>query len=399
MSNHDGGAGESAGQGRGVTTLAAIPEAMRNRMDAYWRAANGSTRKALGFVPLAPSTIGTFLRSFKFGHVRQLDAVNSRLLANAWAAGAGPKPDEELVVDLDSTVTEVYGKQKQGASYGYTGVLGYHPLIATRAGTGEVLGSRMRKGAAGSSRGVLRFIGEVLATIGRAGVCGPVTVRADSGFWSWKLIDKLTKAGVGWSITVRLVPKIKTTIAAIPEEAWTTIDYTRGGHAQVAETIYTTGKGKQVRHVRLVVRRTRLADTAQAAMWPTWRHHAFICNNALTTVEADRFHRNHTVVELAIRELKDNGLEHCPSGSFAANGAWLACAVLAHNLTRWTGVIGLDGPIRTARTIRNRIIALAGALVNRSGTPTLRLPTDWPWAHQFHAALTTIRALPTAGPP
>ncbi|MBP6149667.1 IS1380 family transposase [Candidatus Neomicrothrix sp.] len=372
---------------------------MRNRMDAYWRAANGSTRKALGFVPLAPSTIGTFLRSFKFGHVRQLDAVNSRLLANAWAAGAGPKPDEELVVDLDSTVTEVYGKQKQGASYGYTGVLGYHPLIATRAGTGEVLGSRMRKGAAGSSRGVLRFIGEVLATIGRAGVCGPVTVRADSGFWSWKLIDKLTKAGVGWSITVRLVPKIKTTIAAIPEEAWTTIDYTPGGHAQVAETIYTTGKGKQVRHVRLVVRRTRLADTAQAAMWPTWRHHAFICNNTLTTVEADRFHRNHAVVELAIRELKDNGLEHCPSGSFAANGAWLACAVLAHNLTRWTGIIGLDGPIRTARTIRNRIIALAGALVNRSGTPTLRLPTDWPWAHQFHAALTTIRALPTAGPP
>ena len=100
MSNHDGGAGESAGQGRGVTTLAAIPEAMRNRMDAYWRAANGSTRQALAFVPLAPSTIGTFLRSFKFGHVRQLDAVNSRLLANAWAAGAGPKPDEELVVDL-----------------------------------------------------------------------------------------------------------------------------------------------------------------------------------------------------------------------------------------------------------------------------------------------------------
>ena len=289
-------------------------------MDAYWRAANGSTRKALGFVPLAPSTIGTFLRSFKFGHVRQLDAVNSRLLANAWAAGAGPKPDEELVVDLDSTVTEVYGKQKQGASYGYTGVLGYHPLIATRAGTGEVLGSRMRKGAAGSSRGVLRFIGEVLATIGRAGVCGPVTVRADSGFWSWKLIDKLTKAGVGWSITVRLVPKIKTTVAAIPEEAWTMIDYTFCVHAPAAAAIYTTGKGKQVRHVRLVVRRTRLADTAQAAMWPTWRHHAFICNNTLTTVEADRFHRNHAVVELAIRELKDNGLEHCPSGSFAANG-------------------------------------------------------------------------------
>ncbi|MEZ5381607.1 MAG: IS1380 family transposase [Microthrixaceae bacterium] len=368
-------------------------------IDAMDRLRSGSTRKVLGFAPMAPSTIGTFLRTFTFGHVRQLDKVNSALLANAWAAGAGPKGDEPLVVDLDSTVTEVYGKAKQGASYGYTRVLGYHPLFATRAGTGEILASRMRKGAAGSSRGVLRFIGEVLATIGRAGPGGPVTVRADSAFWSWKLVDKLTKAGVSWSITVRLVPKIKATIAAIPEEDWTTIDYTRGGYAQVAETIYTTGKAKRARQVRLVVRRTRLADTTQAAMWPTWRHHAFICNNTLTTVEADRFHRNHAIVELAIRELKDNGLQHCPSGSFAANGAWLACAVLAHNLTRWAGTIALDGPIRTARTTRNRLIALAGVLVNRSGTPTLRLPTDWPWAKQFHTALDTIRALPTAGSP
>ncbi|MEZ5380838.1 MAG: IS1380 family transposase [Microthrixaceae bacterium] len=368
-------------------------------IDALDRLRSGATRHVLGYVPLAPSTIGTFLRTFTFGHVRQLDKVNSALLANAWAAGAGPKPGEPLVVDLDSTVAEVYGKAKQGASYGYTKVLGYHPLFATRAGTGEVLGSRMRKGAAGSSRGVLRFIGEVLGTIGRAGACGPVTVRADSAFWSWKLVDKLTKAGVGWSITVRLVPKIKTAISAIPETDWTTIDYTRAGHAQVAETDYTTGKGKQKRTVRLVVRRTRLADTAQTAMWPLWRHHAFICDNTLTTVEADRFHRNHAVVETAIRELKDNGLEHCPSGNFAANGAWLACAVLAHNLCRWAGIIALDGPIRTARTIRTRLIALAGVLVNKSGTPTLRLPTDWPWAHQFHTALHRIRALPTAASP
>ena len=204
---------------------------------------------------------------------------------------------------------------------------------------------------------------------------------------------------MGGSITVRVVTKVNNAIAAIPEEYGTTIDYTRSGHAQVAETIYTTGTGKRTRQVRLVVRRTRLADTTQTAMWPLWRHHAFICNNTLTAVEADRFHRNHAVVELAIRELKDNGLEHCPSGSFAANGAWLACAVLAHNLTRWAGIIGLDGPIRTARTIRNRLIALAGVLVNQSGTPTLRLPTDWPWAHQFRGALHRIRALPTAGPP
>ncbi|MBK7330652.1 MAG: transposase [Dehalococcoidia bacterium] len=184
--------------------------------------------------PLAPSTIGTFLRTFTFGHVRQLDKVISALLANAWVAGAGPKPGERLIVDLDSTVAQVYGKLKQGASYGYTKVLGYHPLFATRAGTGEILGSRMRKGAAGSSRGVLRFIGELLATIGRAGVSGPVTVRADSAFWGWKLVDKLTKAGVHWSITVRLVPKIKATIAAIPETDWTTIFVSARGHAHLS---------------------------------------------------------------------------------------------------------------------------------------------------------------------
>ncbi|MEZ5381525.1 MAG: transposase [Microthrixaceae bacterium] len=200
-------------------------------IDSMDRLRSGSTRKVLGFEPLAPWTIGTFLRSFAFGHVRQLDAVNSRLLANAWADSAGPKQVEDLVVDLDSTVTEVYGKHKHGASYGYTGVLGYHPLTATRAGTGEVL-----------------------SALRRAGVSGPVTVRADSGFWSWKLIDRLTRAGVGWSITVRLVTKVNDTIAAIPEEDWVTIDYTRAGHAQVAETIYAIGTGKRARTGRLVVR-------------------------------------------------------------------------------------------------------------------------------------------------
>ena len=305
-----------------------------------------------------------------------------RLLANAWTAGAGPAAGEELVVDLDSTVTEVFGKHKHGASYGYTGVLGYHPLIATRAGTGEVLASRMRKGAAGTSRGVIRFIDELLASLRRAGVSGPVTVRA----------------GVGWSITVRLVTKVNNTIAAIPEEDWVTTT-----PAQVTpkspKRSTPPGPGNGPGPFASLCAAPASSTPPKPAMWPTWRHHAFICDNTLTTVEADRFHRNHAIVELAIRELKDNGLEHCPSGSFPANGAWLACAVLGHNLIRWAAIIGLDGPIRTARTIRNRLIALAGVLVNQSGTPTLRLPTDWPWAHQFHTALHRIRALPTAASP
>ena len=143
----------------------------------------GRTGRVLGFRPMAPSTVGTFLRTFTFGHIRQLEAVLSRTLARAWGLGAGPGK-APLVVDLDSTICEVHGKQKQGAAYGYTKELGYHPLLAARADTGEVLGARMRKGSAGSSRGVVRFVDELVANLRRAGAAGPTTVRADSGFWS-----------------------------------------------------------------------------------------------------------------------------------------------------------------------------------------------------------------------
>ena len=147
--------------------------------------------------------------------------------------------------------------------------------------------------------------------------------------------------------------------------------------------------------MRLVVRRTRLTDTRQARLWPDWRHHAFITNVDLDAVAADQFHRNYAVVELAIRELKEGaGLEHCPSGHYSANAARLACAVLAHNLTRWTTILGRDGPAMNTRTVRTRLIALAATLVNRSGAPTLRLPLNWPWADQFTATLNALRVLP-----
>ena len=139
------------------------------------------------------------------------------------------------------------------------------------------------------------------------------------------------------------------------------------------------------------MRRTRLTDPAQAQLWPDWRHHAFITNVDLPTVEADQFHRDHATIELAIRDLKEGaGLEHCPSGRFFANAAWLACAVLAHNLTRWTARLGdvhPDDQLTVTRTIRTRLFALPGRLVNRSGRPVLRLPARWPWANQFLTAL------------
>ena len=160
-----------------------------------------------------------------------------------------------------------------------------------------------------------------------------------------------------------------------------------------------TGRGRHRRELRLVVRRTRLVDPAQAQLWPDWRYHAFITSLDTPVVEADQFHRNHATVELAIRDLKEGaGLEHCPSGHFAANAAWLACGVLAHNLYRWTAALGdmrPDHTLTVARTQRTRLLALPGRLVNRSGRPTLRLPARWPWANQFLATLTRLRAIPT----
>lgn len=384
----------SSRPGRKILTVVAAILAGATHIDHVDMLRAGATHKVLPFKAMSASTIGTFLRTFTFGHVRQLDAVLSRALQRAWATGAGPAT-KPVVIDLDSTICEVHGKQKQGTGYGYTGVLGYHPLLATLAGTGEVLFARMRHGSANTSRGAVRFVDELVAVMRRAGATGPITMRADSGFWAWKLIDRLNVHKISWSITVRLHKHMKQAIAAIDDDAWTDIDYTIGGQAQVAETIYTTGKGKQARSVRLVVRRTRLTDKAQRRLWPDWRHHAFITNRTdLNTIEADQFHREHATVELAIRDLKEGaGLEHLPSGNHHANAAWLACAVLAHNLGVWTTTIaGL--PRVTNRTRRTRIINLPAVIVNHAGTKLLRFPARWPWADQFHRMLNTVRALP-----
>ncbi len=384
----------SARPGRKVLTLVTAMIAGATHIDHVNRLRAGATQAVLPFKVMAPSTIGTFLRTFTFGHIRQLDAVLARTLARAWGTGAGPG-GERLVVDLDSTICEVHGKAKAAASYGYTKVLGYHPLLATRAGTGEVLFARMRRGSANTARGVVRFVDELVAVLGRAGATGAMTVRADSGFWSWKLVDRLNAHGIGWSITVRLHKTMKQAIAAIDENAWVDIDYTLGGQAQVAETTYTTGRGRKTRSVRLVVRRTRLTDEAQRRLWPEWRHHAFITSDTeREAIDADRFHREHAVVELAIRDLKEGaGLEHIPSGHYSANAAWLACAVLAHNLGIWVDLLA-DHPPMTHRTRRTRLISLAAVIVNRSGRALMRLPARWPWARQFNNALKALRALP-----
>lgn len=384
-----------ASPGRKVLTLVAAILAGGSHIDHANLLRAGATQAVLPFRVMAPSTLGTFLRSFTFGHIRQLDRVIAETMGRAWSLGAGPG-DEPLVVDMDSTICEVHGHQKQGAAYGYTRKLGYHPILATRADTGEVLHARLRKGS--SQRGTKRFTEELIARVRRAGAAGAVCVRADGGFWSHELIDTLRRLGVGYSITVRINKTIRAAIGAIDEDAWVPIVYPDSGEAAVAETTYTTGRGRKRRSYRLVVRRSRLTDPAQQALWPNWRYHAFVTSSVADAVTVDRFHRDHANVELAIRDLKEGaGLEHCPSGRFFANAAWLACAVLAHNIARWTAQLGgirHGDELTVARTLRTQLIAVPARLVNHAGTPRWRGPLNWPWTTPFTRALTNLRALP-----
>jgi hypothetical protein len=349
----------------------------------------GGTEAVLPFRVMAPSTLGTFLRAFSFGHVRQLEAVVGETLRRAWSMGAGPGSGR-LVIDVDSTICEVAGKAKQGAAFGYTKVLGYHPLLASRADTGEVLHARMRKGSANTARGARRFVDELVARVRRAGAAGEIVMRFDSGFWSNDSIASLGRLNVRYTMAVRTNNKgPAAAIAAIDEDAWVDIDYTPDGQAQVAECTYNRR--------RLIVRRTRLTDPRQAKLWPDWRHFGFLTDLGGDAVTLDAFHRQHAVVELAIRDLKEGaGMDHVPSGNFSANSAWLQCAALANNLIRWTATIGEAGPVEeltVARTVRTRLVALPGRLVNRAGTMTLRAPLNWPWAEWFNRRLDRLRAL------
>jgi len=351
----------------------------------------GSTRQVLGHAVMAPSTLGTFLRAFSFGHVRQLDRVLGIAIERAWAAGAGPG-DGPLVVDLDSFVGEVHGYQKEGAAYGYTRRFGYHPILATRTDTGEVLHIRCRTGSANTQRGAERFVDELLARVRRAGHHGQVVLRADSGFENHQLMRRLEDRGVQFSIGVKQTKTIKALIAEIPDDAWVPVeDYPETGQAQVAETMF---KGW-----RLIVRRTRLSDPKQLELWPDWRHHAFATNRTCPpALVADIDHRHHATIEQVIRDLKDQALAHFPTGKFAANMAWTVIAAIAHNLARWTTLIGQpDQTVQTASTRRRRLLSIPGRLVRTARTWTLRLPARWPWRTEFLAVLTRLRALPASG--
>ena len=277
--------------------------------------------------------------------------MSRELLARAWQAGAG-SGDAPLTIDLDSTICETYGLDKEGARHhGYTGKRGYHPLLAIAAGTGEVLMSRLREGRANTARGAAHFLRETVGRVRYGGARGQLTVRADSGFYAHSVVSVCRKMDVRFSITIRQHKSLHNVIEAIPEGAWTPIP------------LYLD-----------------FGDGAER-------------DGEMLELEAD--HRRHAEIENAIRDLKYGvGLNHLPSGRFAANGAWLAVQVMAHNLARWTARIGLGEQIVTTKTLRRRFFALAGRLTRSARRLTLHLPRRWPWETQLSHALARLQAIP-----
>ena len=383
-----------ANTGDKLMTLVASALAGGDCIDDADALRSGGTARVLGCVVKAPSTLGTFLRSFRWGHVRQLDRVSRELLARAAGAGTGDGP---LTIDLDSTICETYGLAKEGARrHGYTGQRGYHPLLAVAAGTGEVLMARLREGRANTARGAAHFLRETLGRVRYGGAKGQLTVRADSGFYTHSIVAVCRKMKVRFSITVRQHQSLRSLIEAIPEGDWTPIPYWMEGAADVAETSYTPFKSEpDAAPVRLIVRRVMPTPGSQLALFANYSYHACITNREGDTLELEADHRRHAEIENAIRDLKYGvGLNHLPSGRFAANAAWLAVQVIAHNLGRWTARIALAEPVATTKTLRRRFFSLAGRLTHSARRLTLHLPGRWPWETQFTGALARLRALP-----
>ena len=349
----------------------------------------------------APSTIGTWLRAFRWGHVRQLDAAARQLLQRAWAAGAGPRPDEPVTIDIDSTMCKTYGLFKQGGrKYTRKHHRGYHPLLGVVAGYDQVVAARLREGVANDARGARSFVVETIRRVRAAGAGGKLTLRADSGFFSQAVVDACRQADVRFSITVKMNPYLQQAIDAIPDDAWTPIPdwQPRDGQAEIAEVCVPAFKDDPI-PIRLIVRRvTPQAVKAgeQLALLPDWRYHALVTDIPGPLLQVEAFHRDHADVESTIKDLKHHaGLAHLPSGRFAANAAWLGLVAIAYNIGRWTLLAGkgIDCFCST-KTLRQRLIAWPARLARSGRRVILHAPEGWPWAGAVTAMLARLRALP-----
>lgn len=366
----------------------------------------------------APSTLGSFLRSFTHGHVLQLAAVMRAMLVSLASttpvlAGA----DQMTFVDIDSLLRRVYGKKKRGARFGPAKVGGYQlllrglsPLVATIStplAAPVIAAMRLRGGNAGSARGAASLLAQALATAKAAGARGMTVVRADSAYYAGTVVSAARRAGALFSITVVANTAIRAAIATIADDAWAPVRYPGAvedpdtgeliSEAEVAETTYTAFAG--TRHeitARLVVRRVK-DKNHDDALFPIWRYHAFLTNTALSTVDADLTHRQHAVIETTFADLIDGPLAHLPSGHFDANAAWTVTAAICHNLLRAAGSLTsrFHAKARGA-TLRRHLVCVPARLARPQGHPVLHLPEHWPWSEAFTTLHTATTGPPTA---
>jgi len=412
---------KGANAGAKVAALVAGMVAGADSIDDMALLRHGAMKKVFSSC-YAPSTLGSFLRAFTFGHVRQLDAVASRVLVNLAATtpvveGIG----DYAVLDVDDTIIEVHGYAKQGAGFGYSKVRGLNALLATVStdqAAPVIVAQRLRKGSVGSPRGADRLVADALATVARMRddrEGRPVLVRADSAFYGYPTIGAAVRAGADVSVTVRLTSNVRAAIATITDDAWTPIAYTDAirdevtgawiSRAEVAEIPFTAFTAQaRTRHVpgRLVVRRipdlNPKTGEGQDQLFNTWRFHAFFTTtdpDVLDTVAADKTHRAHAIIENVNADLKNSALAHLPSGKFTANAAWLVLAVLAFNLTRAAAT--LTGPQlarATTATIRRTLVSVPARAASSARRLRLHLPTNWPWQQAWKRLFATV-----CGPP
>jgi len=349
----------------------------------------------------APSTIGTLLREFTFGHARQLESVLRHHLARlCQRVDLLPGSDTQVFIDIDSLLRPVYGHAKQGASYGHTKIAGKQILrkglsplvttISTPASAPVIAGMRLRAGKTNSGKGAARMVAQAIATARAAGVTGQILVRGDSSYGNRAVVRACRGHGARFSVVMTRNTAIDRAIAAIDEHAWTPVRYPGAvrdpdtgdwiSDAEVAEIAYTAFASTKDRiTARLVVRRVKDARFRDA-LFPVWRYHPFFTNTDLPVAEADITHRGHAIIETVFADLIDGPLAHLPSGRFGANSAWILCAAIAHNLLRAAGVLaGGTHAVARGATLRRKIVNIPARLARPQRRPILHLPTHWPW--------------------
>jgi hypothetical protein len=359
----------------------------------------------------APSTLGSFLRSFTWGNVRQLEKVSRLLLAElARRAPLLPGAGQLAFVDIDSTQRRVYGYRKQGAAFGHTKIQGKTVLvrglnaltatICTPGAAPVVAAARLRGGNANTARGAASLITEAIGTARDAGCTGAIVVRMDSGYYGAAACHAAIRAGAYFSVTARMDPAVRAAVASISTDAWTPIRYPQAvwddqlacwvSDAEVAETEYTafTSRKGQAITARLIVRRVRDRNhdaRAQGELFPAWRYHPVFTSSPFTLTQAEEQHRDHAEIEQVFADQISGPLAHLPSGKFTANAAWLTLAAISHNLLRAAGCLA---SVRHAKargaTIRAELIDVAARLARRGrGHLTLHLPLAWHREHEW----------------